>query len=109
MPSTSDQLQRLLLDGRVADFNRERPKDTTVDLRGLDLRHCDLRELDTRGLDLGDCHLRQADLRGLDLSGANLQGASIAGAKISGVYFPRELSAEEINLSLQHGTRMRYR
>ena len=41
--------------------------------------------------------------------GLDLEGASIAGTKISGTYFPKELSAEEINLSLQHGTRMRYR
>jgi uncharacterized protein YjbI with pentapeptide repeats len=107
--TTSDKLRGLLCDGRIEEFNRMRPKGATLDLRGLDLRHNDLRDLDTAGLDLGDCHLRQADLRGLDLRETNLEGASIASAKISGAYFPRELSAEEINLSLQHGTRMRYR
>jgi hypothetical protein len=29
-------------------------------------------------------------------------------AKVSGVYFPAELSADEIRLSLDHGTRLRY-
>jgi len=108
MASSADKLKQLLLDGHVGEFNQER-QGMKLDLRGMDLRHADLRELDADGLDLGDCHLRQADLRGLDLRQTDLQGASIAGAKISGAYFPMELSAEEINLSLQHGTRMRYR
>jgi hypothetical protein len=38
-----------------------------------------------------------------------LEGASINSAKISGTYFPPSLSAEEITLSLVHGTRLRYR
>ncbi len=108
-PDTSlNELQKLLRDGYIEEFNRER-KDMKLDLKGMDLRHSDLRELDPSGLDLGDCHLRQSDLRGLDLRQTNLKGASIGSAKISGTYFPEELSAEEINLSLQHGTRMRYR
>ena len=43
-----------------------------------------------------------------DFRKANLEGASINAAKISGAYFPPELSASEIELSLLHGTRMRY-
>jgi hypothetical protein len=30
-------------------------------------------------------------------------------AKISGCYFPKELDAEEIRLSITQGTRLRYR
>ena len=60
------------------------------------------------GLDLSDGYFRQADLRGVDLSKTKLLGASIHGAKISGVYFPIDLAAEEILMSLEHGTRMRY-
>ena len=56
-----------------------------------------------------DAYFRGADIRGVDFRGANLEGASIADAKISGVFFPPELSVEEILLSLEHGTRMRYR
>ena len=51
----------------------------------------------------------EADLRGIDFRKARLEGASINAAKISGAYFPVELSAGEIELSLLHGTRMRYR
>jgi len=109
MAAKIDELRQLLIDGHIEKFNRQRPRGEAVDLRGLDLRHTDLRTLDTDGLDLGNCHLRQVDLRGLDLRNCNLEGASIASARISGTYFPSELSAEEISLSLQHGTRMRYR
>ena len=49
------------------------------------------------------------DLRGQDLSETCLDGASIRGAHVSGVMFPKELLATEIALSLEHGTRMRYR
>ena len=102
-------LYKLLREGRVKEFNRRRAAGETCDLRGSDLRGLDLRELDASGLDLRHSYLRQADLRGLDFSTALLDGASINGAKISGTYFPHQLSAEEINLSLGHGTRMRCR
>jgi len=104
-----DPLYRLLREGDVEEFNKRRAAGETCDLRGSDLRTMDLRKLDARGLDLRDCYFRQADLRGIDFSEANLEGASINAAKISGAYFPPELSAEEITLSLTHGTRMRYR
>ena len=102
-------LLHLLKDGKSEEFNRRRKGGETCDLRGADLQHVDLRGLEAAGLDMRDCHLRSADLRSLDLRETNLDGASIAGAKISGTYFPDQLSAEEINLSLQHGTRLRYR
>lgn len=64
--------------------------------------------LNVEGLDLSGCYFRQTDLRGLDFRKSRLEGASINAAKISGVYFPDELTAGEIELSLLHGTRMRY-
>lgn len=103
-----DNLYDLLRRGEVAQFNAARGAGELCDLCGADLRGADLREIDPRGLDLRDAYLRQADLRGLDLREARLEGASIYGAKISGTYFPRELSADEITLSLLHGTRLRY-
>ena len=45
----------------------------------------------------------------VDFRKARLEGASINAAKISGAYFPAELTASEIELSLLHGSRMRYR
>lgn len=105
----ADAMYQLLRERKIDAFNALRAQGTSCDLHGSDLRGLDLRGLDAQGLDLSDSYLRQADLRGVDLSASNLEGASISGAKISGAYFPVELDAEEITLSLLHGTRMRYR
>jgi len=107
-PQVADMYQ-LLRHGDVAKFNELRAQGVECDLRNADLRGMDLRQFDPRGLDMTDCFLRQSDLRGVDFSETVLNGVSISGAKISGTLFPVELSAEEINLSLLHGTRMRYR
>jgi uncharacterized protein YjbI with pentapeptide repeats len=104
-----DPMYRLLRHGDVEEFNARRVAGESCDLRGCDFRAIDLRKLNAKGLDLRDCYFHQADLRGVDLSEANLEGASINAARIAGTYFPRELSAEEITLSLTHGIRMRYR
>ncbi|MFN2309333.1 MAG: pentapeptide repeat-containing protein [Gammaproteobacteria bacterium] len=108
-PAIKDHpLYQLLRDGKVAEFNARRQAGETCDLTGTDFRGLDLRGLDAAGLDLSNSYFRQADLRGVDLSTANLAGASIHGTKISGVHFPPDLPAEEIVLSLEHGTRLRY-
>ncbi|MGA7800548.1 MAG: pentapeptide repeat-containing protein [Gammaproteobacteria bacterium] len=104
----ADPMYQLLRDGKIKEFNALRAQGEACDLQGSDLRGLDLRGLDAQHLDLSNAYLRQADLRGVDLSTANLEGASVNGAKISGAYFPAELCAEEITLSLLHGTRMRY-
>ncbi|KPK51451.1 MAG: hypothetical protein AMS22_10890 [Thiotrichales bacterium SG8_50] len=105
---TDDAMYGLLREGNVDSFNSERAKGVKFDLAGCDFRGVNLRGMNADGLDLANCYFRQADLRGLDLSGANLEGASIHGARISGALFPIALSAQEITLSLVHGTRMRY-
>ncbi|VAW76163.1 Pentapeptide repeat family protein [hydrothermal vent metagenome] len=106
---SDDPMYRLLREGAVEEFNTRRAGGESCNLKGCDFRTLDLRKLDAKGLDLSDGYFRQTDLRGIDLSETNLEGASINAAKISGVFFPKQLSAEEINLSLTHGTRMRYR
>ena len=57
---------------------------------------------------LTGARLKMSDLRGLDLSEHNLEGASIQNCQISGTYFPPDLSAQEILLSLETGTRLRH-
>jgi uncharacterized protein YjbI with pentapeptide repeats len=104
-----DAMYLLLREGCITEFNVKRASGEKVDLRGCDLRGLDLRGLAADGLDLSDCYFRQSDLRSVDFRHARLEGASINGAKISGAYFPAELTAGEIELSLLHGTRMRYR
>lgn len=93
----------------ISGFNRERPKDTPINMRGGDFRGLDLRELNAEGIDFTDSYFRSADLRGLDLRHSSLEGTSLAHAQISGTYFPPELSADEILMSVNFGTRLRYR
>ena len=102
-------LYSLLHKDDIRGFNQERPKDGVIDMRGGDFRGLDLRELNTAGVDFTDAYFRSADLRGLDLRGCSLEGASLAHAQISGVYFPPELTADEILMSVNFGTRLRYR
>ncbi|HET8808249.1 MAG TPA: pentapeptide repeat-containing protein [Methylophaga sp.] len=105
-----DPLYRLLRDGQIDQFNQRVKSGEVADLTGCDFRHMTLQGLIADKLDLSNCYFRQADLRGIDFRACkSLEGASIHGAKISGVYFPKALSADEITLSLQHGTRMRYK
>ena len=75
---------------------------------GGDYRGRDLRKMNARGLDFSSAYFRNCDLSGIDFRETNLEGASLLDAKVSGVYFPDELSPEEIRLSLDHGTRLRY-
>ncbi len=105
----NDPMYHLLREGCITEFNAKKASGEKVDLRGCDLRGLDLRGLDADGLDLSDCYFRQADLRSVDFRKARLEGASINAAKISGAYFPMELTAGELELSLLHGIRMRYR
>ncbi len=107
---SDDPLYRLLREGKVDEFNQRIAAGEKADLTGCDFRHINLSGLITDELDFSDSYFRQADLRGVDFSNCNsLEGASIHAAKISGAYFPREIRAEELLLSLEHGTRMRYR
>ena len=106
---SKDPMYQLLRVDDVKGFNLRKQQGQTCDLTGVDLRGLDLRGLDAAGLDLRGSYFRDADLRGIDFSTADLDGASIRGARISGTLFPRNLSAEEIRLSWEHGTRMRAR
>jgi uncharacterized protein YjbI with pentapeptide repeats len=105
---SSDPLYLLLRAGEHAQFNSRRHAGETCDLRGCDFRGIDLRDFDVRNLDLADTYCRQADLRGLDLRTCNLAGASLHAAHVSGVFFPSELSPQEIQMSVLLGTRLRY-
>jgi uncharacterized protein YjbI with pentapeptide repeats len=99
----------LLRKDDVHAFNLQRPKNGPVDLAGGDFRGLDLRELNAEEVDFTDAYFRSADLRGVDFRTTSLEGASIAHAQISGAYFPAELSADEILMSVNFGTRLRYR
>ena len=104
----TDPMYVLLRDDKIDEFNQRKSNGDSFDLTFCDLRGIDLRKLDADGIDFSGCYFRQADLRGIDFSNCNLEGASINGAKISGCYFPKAITADELSLSLHHGTRMRY-
>lgn len=105
---SDDPIYRLLREGKVDEFNQRVAAGEQVDLTGCDFRHLNLQGLITKGLDFSNSYFRQADLRGVDFSDCDsLEGASIHAAKISGTYFPKEIRAEELLLSLEHGIRLR--
>ncbi len=99
----------MLRDGEVDQFNASTRKTETLDLSNANLRGADLRHVDLHKADLRDAYCHSADLRGVDLSQANLEGASFHRARVSGAYFPANVPAEEIKMSLELGTRIRCR
>ena len=98
---------RSLREGDLEKFNLMIKKADKLDLTGCDLRGTDFRHVNVTKLILHNAYLRDADLRGVDLRRNDLQGVSIRNAKISGAFFPDTLSASEILMSHQHGTRIR--
>lgn len=108
-PSISqDPMYQMLRHDDVSGFNQAREQGQQCDLRSCDFRGLDLRNLNADGMDLTDAYFRGADLRGIDFRNCMLDGVSLADAKISGCYFPVELSATEILLSVTQGTRLRH-
>lgn len=103
-----DPIYMLIREGEIAEFNKRKAQGEPADLTGCDFRGLDLRGLDATGIDFSNSYFRWADLRGIDFSSSRMEGASINGAKVSGCYFPKCISAEEIDLSLTHGTRLRH-
>lgn len=106
---SDDPLYRLLREGKIAEFNQRVAAGEKTDLSSCDFRHLNLQGLETAGLNFANAYFRQTDLRGVDFADCtSFDGASIHGAKISGARFPKQIRAEEILLSLEHGTRLRY-
>ncbi|XOZ33224.1 pentapeptide repeat-containing protein [Halomonadaceae bacterium KBTZ08] len=107
--SIDDPLYKALRDENIQAFNEAREKlDRLPSFAYGDFRGLDLRGLNARGLDFSHAYFRGADLRGIDFRGSEMEGASIANTKISGCFFPNAIAADEIVMSLNHGTRMRY-
>jgi uncharacterized protein YjbI with pentapeptide repeats len=97
----------LLRDGKVEEFNHAVRQEENLDLVGANLRGVDLRHAHLRKADMRNAYCHTADVRGVDLSQANLEGASFHRARISGAYFPSNVSAEELKMSVDLGTRIR--
>ena len=99
---------KMMFEENRDSFNKLVREGKTPDLRGQNLSDLDLTGFDLKNADLSGAYLRAANLSGQDLSQAKLEGASLKQAKISGCLFPDDLSAEEIRLSVDMGTRMRH-
>ncbi len=97
----------LLFEENLDRFNQLVEQGQAPDLRNQNLSGLDLRRARLRGLDLSGSYLRNTNLRGVDLSGCNLSGASMEGAKISGAWLPDNVTAEEVRMSVELGTRIR--
>ncbi len=103
-----DPLYQLLRNEDIDGFNAQRDVLDTDELKSGDYRGRDLRKMNADGLDFSNAYFRNSDLSGIDFRNTNLEGASLLDSKLSGVYFPAQLSPEEIRLSRDTGTRMRY-
>lgn len=98
-----------LMDGNLRAFNRLLERREIIDLSCANLAGADLRSIaDIKRVILRGARLRNADLRGLDLGQHDLEGATINSAKVSGTGFPPTISANEIRLALEFGTRLRH-
>ena len=100
------ELRMLLLDRKIDEFNA-RVEEEPADLENVDLRTADLQGANLLRANLRGAYLRNADLRAVDLYQADLEGASIHTARIAGTRFPPNISADEIRLSVDLGTRIR--
>lgn len=105
---SDDPLYQLLREDDVEGFNVARSQGQPCDLAGCDFKGLDLRGLILQNINIENAYFRSADLRGIDFRGCNLNGASFADAKISGCFFPEEITAAEIQLSVTMGTRIRH-
>ncbi|MDH5218636.1 MAG: pentapeptide repeat-containing protein [Gammaproteobacteria bacterium] len=103
-----DPLYQLLREEKIEEFNKHKAAGKKCDLTNADFRGLNLQGLDAKGLDFSGSYFRSTDLRGIDFSQCNLEGASVHEAKVSGCYFPKEISSDEITMSIIRGTRMRY-
>jgi uncharacterized protein YjbI with pentapeptide repeats len=103
----NDEAYRQLRSGDIEGFHKSIVSQAEVDFTGSDLRGTDLRNADLSKVKIAGCYLRDADLRGKDLRQHELEGCSLFNARISGTWFPSAFSAEEIRLSIEHGTRLR--
>ena len=106
MPETTD-LYFLLKNEKIDEFNTAVENLTDIPLQNLNLRFIDLQKTNLMFADLRGSYFSRSDLRGVNLSHAKLEGCSFHSAKVSGVYFPKNLSADEIHNSVLHGFRVR--
>ncbi len=101
------QIYHFLKKEDIKSFNQAVKGVKGFDLQNVNLRGRNLIGADLKYADLRGAYLANTNLKGINMSFARLEGASLHRARISGVYFPKNVSAEEILNSVNYGTRIR--
>lgn len=102
-----DEAFKALRSGDIERYNRLVANRRDIDFSNSDLRGSDLRRIDLTLVKLKGAYLKDCDLRGQDMRHMDLEGASLHNSKVGGVYFPDNVSSDEILMSLSRGTRIR--
>jgi|JYMV01.1.fsa_nt_gi uncharacterized protein YjbI with pentapeptide repeats len=107
--NSQSELYHTIIKNDIVKAHEIIAKEDISDLESHSFRAVDLRNLQLEGqvVNFENCYFRNTDLRGLDLSLCLLDGASFHNARISGVLFPVDLPAQEIELSVIRGARVR--
>jgi len=103
-----DRINDLLRDEHIDEVNAVIAAGNAPSFSNTNLGGLNLTGLNVQNIDFSNSRFCHADLRGLDLSSCNFKGASLKDARISGALFPNAIPAQEIIMSLEHGTRIRY-
>jgi uncharacterized protein YjbI with pentapeptide repeats len=102
-----DEAFKALRCGDIERYNRLVANRREIDFSNSDLRGSDLRRIDLTHVKLKGAYLKDCDLRGQDMRHVDLEGASLHNSKVGGVYFPDNISSDELQMSLVRGTRLR--
>lgn len=100
-------LYLLLRKEHITEFNKAVEGQNGYDLKNINLRGRNLTGANFKFADMSGAYLANCTLKGINFTHANMEGASLHRARISGVYFPKNVSAEEILNSVNYGTRIR--
>lgn len=103
------EIYQAIVNEDVDTFNKICLTHDHFDLSSHSFLSVDFRKFDlSKALfNFDNCYFKSSDLRGQTLSHSSFSGASMHLARVSGVLFPDNVSAQEIELSINKGTRIR--
>jgi|JYMV01.1.fsa_nt_gi uncharacterized protein YjbI with pentapeptide repeats len=103
------KIYHAIIDEEVDEFNKICLSEDYFDLSSHSFLSVDFRKLDLSkaSFNFDNCYFKSSDLRGQTLVKSTFSGASMHLARVSGVLFPETVSAQEIELSINKGTRIR--
>ena len=101
-------LYSLIRNEQIAAFNAKSPKTRVCRPERRGFSRIDLRALDAQGINFSNAYFRGTDLRGLDLRSATTRRCQPGACADFRGLLPAELTADEILMSVNFGTRLRY-